>query len=199
MRPWWSLLCLEMCVLPALSTASASPWALLLKSMQTHTVRWHLLILHGQSWSEERKKQTCSLPISQSLYLLSLNVLIDWPVFAGDINYTEFSKRLWGDIYFNPKSWVFNIVVFVHSYNPKAHFNVSFVSLIVANLPRKLPPVIPSAVLWNLSWNLCIRFSLRSVISLGLDGCEGFWSQPHVWILFVSRWWGMWTRLSHEF
>lgn len=25
-------------------------------------------------------------------------------VFAGDINYNEFAQRLWGDIYFNPKT-----------------------------------------------------------------------------------------------
>lgn len=25
-------------------------------------------------------------------------------LFTGDINYNEFAKRLWGDIYFNPKT-----------------------------------------------------------------------------------------------
>lgn len=49
-----------------------------------------------------------------------------------------------------------------------------FVSLKAESLPRKLPPVIPSAVLWNLSWNLCIRFSLRSVISLAWVDVKAF-------------------------
>lgn len=30
--------------------------------------------------------------------------LFHWLFPLGDINYQEFAKRLWGDIYFNPKT-----------------------------------------------------------------------------------------------
>lgn len=52
--------------------------------MQTHTVRLSPLCSLSHADVEE--------------------LIIHFYVLAEDINYNEFAKRLWGDIYFNPKT-----------------------------------------------------------------------------------------------
>lgn len=41
------------------------------------------------------------MTLFHTLHCILLPVL---SLFVGDINYNEFAKRLWGDIYFNPKT-----------------------------------------------------------------------------------------------
>lgn len=66
----------------------------------------------------------------------------------GDINYQEFAKRLWGDIYFNPKTRKFT---------------------------KRLQAAAPRGASWSSSWSLSIRSWHRWWV-MWTPACQGHWT-----------------------
>lgn len=73
--------------------------------------------------------------------------------YEGDVNVEEFSKRLWGDIYFNSKTCV--------SLPPNKLIFISYVFIAAGN-SRKKHRIIPlSVVSSSLYWSRFIKFSRK--------------------------------------
>lgn len=68
----------------------------------------------------------------------------------------------------------FSVMLIIHFISKPTSMYFLCISLKAASLPRKLPPVILSVALWNLFWNLCIRFSHRLVISKSCPHVDDF-------------------------
>lgn len=77
--------------------------------------------------------------------------------YDGEVNVEEFSKRLWGDIYFNSKTLVFIL---------QFHFFCSILHIFFLgeNSQRKHHTIPHNVVLLNLSWNRYIKFLLKLLV-----------------------------------